>query len=151
MGRLRQRRPGQRRLGQTRPAGWRRTGARLALIALVFEALIGLGGALGGMAAAADGTPAGYIEICTPTGIQWIAWDGVPPVEEPDGPADRQTAKAPCIVCAALGACPVACLDFGIAVDWRPAVAFLQPRDREIAVPARACPPKRSRAPPLSV
>ena len=132
----------------------------MALIGLVFEVLIGLGhggllsATLGATTAAADETPSGYIEICTPTGIKRIAWDSLPPADDADDPSqppEAQTAKAPCIVCAALGSCALACLDSEIAIDWRPGTALVPSQDRETASPGRACQPKHSRAPPLSV
>ena len=146
----------QRRSPQTRLVGWRRFGAHLALIGLVFEVLIGLGhgGLLGATAAVADETQSGYIEICTPTGIKRIAWDSLPPAEDADDPSQPQqpqTAKAPCIVCAALGACALACLDTEIVIDWHAGTALVPPQDRETVSPGRACQPKQSRAPPLSV
>lgn len=146
----------QRRSRQTRLAGWRRIGAHLALIGLAFEVLIGLGhsGLLGATTAAAEDAPFGYIEICTPTGIKRIAWDSLPPTEDADDPSqpqEPQSAKAPCIVCAALGACTVVCLDAETVIDWRPGTAHVPSQDRETVWPRHACQPKQSRAPPLSV
>lgn len=143
----------QRRPRRTRLVGWRRFGARLALIGLVLETLIGLGhsGLLSGTTAVADDTAVGYIEICTPTGIKRIAWDGVPPAEDPGNSSEPQTAKSPCIICAALGACPLACLDAEIDIDWAPGETQALAQDRETTRPGRACQPKQSRAPPLSV
>ena len=139
--------------GQKRRFGWRRLAAHLVLIGFVFETLIGIGqaGFLAGSAQAADGAPFAFIEICTPTGIQRIAWDGVPPEEAPEQPSEPQTSGYPCLLCAAIGALAPDCLLVEVAVEWPDSKPAFRPRADATPVSALARQPQQSRAPPLSL
>lgn len=140
---------------KTRLAGWRRFGAFAALFGLLLESLINIGhaGVTGRVVPSADqdGSVVTYIEICTPTGIQRIAWDGGATDESPEPSSDPQSNRSPCLLCAALGALPPACPQGSIAIDWPPSsTTSFPPLAHDVAVPATPRRSQQSRAPPLS-
>ena len=142
-----------RRSGKRRLAGWRAHCARLALFALVFESLVNVGvAAFAAPAPDAGGGPLGYIEICTPTGVTRIYWDGGAPSEEtPDTPAVPDSPRSFCVLCAAPAALPVALPDLVVPVEWPGAASLLPAREPVAELPSRPCRPTLSRAPPLHI
>ena len=132
--------------------GWRRFGAYAAILGLLLESLVGIAhaGLSGSRAAAIDGDATAYIEICTPTGIQRIAWDGVPPEEAPEQPSEPQTGGYPCLLCAAIGALGPDCLLVEVTVEWPDSKPAFRPRADATPVSAPARRPQQSRAPPHS-
>ncbi len=131
---------------------WRRFGAHAAILGLLLESLVGIAhaGLSGSRAPAIDGEASVYIEICTPTGIQRIAWDGVPPAEAPEEPSEPQTSGYPCLLCAALGALAPDRLLVEVGVDWPDNKPAFRPQAEATPLSAPARRPQQSRAPPLS-